>query len=320
MSTQLALVLGANGFIGSHVTVKLLEAGWRVRGFYRRLDPLLLTRFGHNNNFEAIEGSVTDEQVLCRALKGVSSVLCFTTFSFPATAPRTLQYELQTTLTAMEMLLRLMQREGIPSLIFPSSGGTVYGDIGSRRALETDALQPLSSYGMGKAICEEMIRFYNRIHNLQHCILRISNVYGAPRIKRTLQGVIDVFLERLKAKQTLKVWGDLDIVRDYIFIDDLTDVIVKVLVAGKAPPQTMNVGSGIETTIREVIRTIEEVTTIKCEYEIENSNFSGIQHNVLDTSLLNNTYNWMPAYDLKAGIKKAWERKLKENETERIVR
>jgi UDP-glucose 4-epimerase len=313
------LVLGANGFIGSHVTARLLKDGWRVRAFYRRLDPLLIAGLRPYDNFEAVEGSVTDEQALGQALRGTNSVLCFTTFSFPATAPQSLHYELQTTLAAMELLLRLMQKEGVKNLIFPSSGGTVYGDIGSRRATEADVLQPMSSYGLGKAICEEMIRFYQRVHHLQPCILRISNVYGAPRIKRTLQGVIDVFLERLKANQPLKVWGATDIVRDYIFIDDVVEVIVKGLSSEVAHPQVINVGTGIETTIRDVILTIEEVTGLQCKYEIEATNFSGVRYNVLDTSLLKKTYHWMPAYDLKTGIRTAWMRKLNEDETQRTI-
>lgn len=308
-SQQPILILGATGFLGSHLTRKLLAEGMPVRALSRRFDRDEVERLGHGELLEIREASTFDEQALIDALDGVSIVVNLVTFSVPATAPGNLQGEITTTFQANNLLLSTMIKSGVKRLVFPSSGGTIYGEVANRPAIEDDPAIPLNSHGLGKLICEEMIRFYHRVHGLDYLILRISNAYGAAGIRRVSQGVIDVFLEELRAGRPLNVWGSLDTVRDYIFIDDLIDVFLKLLRETSFGSRTLNVGSGKGTTLREAVDVMANVTGATPKLEFADDKFSGVSHSVLNTERLRTLIDWAPRYSIENGIRETWRRK-----------
>ena len=308
-SPQPILILGANGFLGSHLTRALLDQNQHVRAFSRRFDRDEIEKLGNAHLLEVHEASVFDEQALMKALTGASSVVNLLTFSVPSTAPGNLQGEITTTFQANNLLLSAMVSAGARKIVFPSSGGTIYGEVVGRAASEDDPAIPLNSHGLGKLICEEMIRFYHRVHGLEYLILRISNPYGASRIRRTSQGVIDVFLEGLQYGRPLNIWGSLDIVRDYIFIDDLIDVFLRLLRKDSLKSQILNVGSGSGTSLREVIDVMANVTGLTPQIQFADDKFAGVSNSVLDTGRLRDSANWFPRYDIENGIREAWRRK-----------
>ncbi|NOT63040.1 MAG: NAD-dependent epimerase/dehydratase family protein [Acidobacteria bacterium] len=303
------LVLGASGFIGSHLTKALLKSNYRVRAFSRRFDIAQKKELEKLGTLEVIEGSVFDEQALQQALTGISLVINLVTFSIPSTSPYSLQSELNTTLQSLNLLLSLMAKCQVKKLIFPSSGGTIYGNSEFRLVSERDRTAPLSSYGMGKLLCEEMIGFHHRTLGLDYLILRISNPYGAGRIRRVSQGVIDVFLEKVKAGQPLSIWASADTVRDYIFIDDLTDVTLRLIDLDISESVTLNIGSGIGTSLQDILLMINKVTGLETKHSYETRNVPGVPYNVLDIQRLQDLTGWKPTYDLESGIQEAWNRK-----------
>lgn len=306
---QPILVLGAGGFIGSHLTKSLLKAGWRVRAFSRRFDSKEVRKLGHSNRIQIHEGSVFDEGALTKAVEGVSTVVNLLSFSVPTTSPNLPEAELATTVQATNLVLSAMIKCGAQRLVFPSSGGTIYGEVGNRPATEKDPAAPLLSYGLGKLISEEMIHFYSRMYGLSYLILRISNAYGAARIRRVSQGVIDVFLEQVYAGQPLHVWGKLDTVRDYIFIDDLMDAFLKLLQTDHERSDTINVGSGTGSSLRQVLEAIEEVTGHAPTIHRAEEGAAGLAYNVLNNENLRSLIDWNPQFDLRAGIRETWNRK-----------
>jgi UDP-glucose 4-epimerase len=308
-STQPILILGANGFLGSHLTRALLDQGISIRAFSRRFDRLALAPLGRSGLLEIHEASVFDQPALSKALEGVSTVVNLLSFSVPSSAPGNLQGEITTTFQANNLLLSSMVHAGATRLVFPSSGGTIYGEIEDRAAREDDPAIPLNSHGLGKVICEEMIRFYNRVHGLEYLILRISNAYGARRIRRVSQGVIDVFLEDLLAGRPLNVWGSLEVVRDYIFVDDLMEVFVKLLRADSLGSQTLNVGSGKGTSLGDVIEVMAKVSGATPKLQFASDRFAGVNHSVLNTARLRTLIDWSPRYDIEKGIAETWRRK-----------
>lgn len=309
MSTQPILILGASGFLGSHLTRSLLGLGMPVRAFSRRFDREEVQRLGPSELLEVHEASVFDEPALMKALRDVSTVVNLLTFSVPNTSPTNLQGEISTTFQATNLLLSAMVKSGTKTLVFPSSGGTIYGDSGDRAASEDDPPAPLNSHGLGKLICEDMIHFYSRVHGLKHLILRISNPYGTARIRRRSQGVIDVFLEQIQAGQPLSIWGSLEVVRDYVFIDDLTDAFLKLLREDFSESQTLNVGSGNGTSLREALKVIAEVTGASPTLQFADDKFAGVTHSVLNTGRLRHLIDWAPRYGIEEGIRETWRRK-----------
>lgn len=304
-----ALVLGANGFLGRAARLQLLEAGWQVVGFDENWDVRPPTEAGADKALEVYEASVFDRDALRTAMKGADAVFCFLSFTIPATTPGFLQVELQTTLQALENILATMVEIGTHRIVFPSSGGTIYGDNGKRPARESDALRPLSSYGVGKLLSENMILFYARVHLITFTIMRISNAYGAPRLHRTSQGLIDVSLERLLRGETPALWGSADQVRDFVFIDDVMQAMLRLLDLKQPESLIVNVGTGVGSTLREVLSAIERVAGVAINWGHEHAYYAGIPYSVLDTGLVRSLTGWTPSYTLEEGIREAWRRK-----------
>lgn len=304
------LVLGASGFLGAHLTAALLNHGWRVRGLDRHWDRARWQPHAACGALEIHEASVFDEEELRRALDGVSIVFDFLSFSVPSTSPTFLGHELDTTLRAMDRLLAAMVHTGVPRIVYPSSGGTIYGEGVGRPARETDPTAPLSSYGMGKLLCEEMIRFYGRIHGLQYLIVRPANPYGTSWLSRKTQGVIDVFLERVLTGQPLQVWGNINNVRDYVFIDDLIEALLTLVRLEDSCSRVVNIGTGQGASLREVIQSIAGAVGREPEWSVNPGAYAGVSSCVLDISQLRALADWKPRYSLDQGIREAWQRKL----------
>ena len=181
---------------GPTPTRYLLKHRIRVRAFDVRLSPAEWEAPAGSGFLELQEASIFDKAALNAGLRGATAVVNCTSFSVPGTLPLFLGNELKTTIAAMDVLLTALTEHKEAVLYYISSGGAVYGDTGEKPASESDPPRPASSYAMGKLLCEEMIRFYGRVHGLRHCILRVANVYGAVSIHRQSQGVANVFLEK----------------------------------------------------------------------------------------------------------------------------
>lgn len=309
-----ALVLGAGGAIGLGLSKHLSSNGWKVRAFSLEWDRDAAMTMSANPEIEQVEGSIFEKEILEQALEGITHVFNFVSLSVPGTSPAFAEIEVKQTLPALDTVLSAMVRSGVRNLVYPSSGGTIYGDTGGIPAHEGFPLQAISSYGAGKILAEELIRFYGRVHGLRYRIMRISNVYGYPVSRRVSQGVIDIFMNRLRNGQELEIWGAGDIIRDYLFIEDLFDAMSALLNLPDAQNLTVNVGSGQGVTINEIIQTLGEVIGREPVVQSRQSHYAGIPYNVLDCSLLESLTGWKPRYTLKSGIEKIWNNKAQGTE------
>jgi UDP-glucose 4-epimerase len=304
-----ALVLGASGFLGWAACQRLVGAGWQVVGLDNNWDVGLPAATGFGKALEIHEASVFDGDALRSAMKGAETVFCFVSFTNPATTPRSLRVELQTTLQALESILATMVEVGARRVVFPSSGGTIYGDTGKRPARESDVLRPLSSYGVGKLLSEHMIQFYADVHSIKFTIMRVSNAYGATRRHRTSQGFIDASLERVLQGGQPVLWGSAGHLRDFVFIDDAMEAMLRLLELKQPESLTVNVGTGVGSTLKEVLSVIAQVAGVAISPKHEHGFYAGVPHSVLDIGLLQSLTRWAPSYTLEEGIREAWRRK-----------
>lgn len=305
-----ALVLGASGAIGLGLSKHLSKQGWKVRAFALDWSNDTSVAISSDPGIEQIEGSIFEKEVLEKALEGITHVFNFISLSVPSTSPAFAEIEINQTLRGLDTILSAMARANVRNLVYPSSGGTIYGNTGGIPAREDFPLLALSSYGAGKILSEELIRFYSRVHGLQYKIMRISNIYGYPVSRRVSQGVIDIFLEKLRNEQYLEIWGPSDIVRDYLFIEDLFDAISALLELPDMQNLTVNVGSGQGVTLEQVIQLLAEVTGKTPIVNNKPSHYAGIPYNVLDCSLLGVLTGWKPQHTVKSGIEKLWNNKM----------
>ena len=203
-----------------------------------------------------------------------------------------------------------MRELGIPEVVYPSSGGTVYGNVEYGMAHETDILNPSTPYGVGKKMCEDILRFYAQF-GVSSTILRVGNVYGTPLARKTTQGVIDVFVQKAMKGDKATIWGDaLHNVRDYIFADDFSQAVAKISEYSANGVEIYNLSSGIGTTLEEIIKTINNYSSEQMNIiHVNNDATSSIRRIILDMSKFKSKTGWEPQYNIDRGIEETIRRK-----------
>lgn len=301
-------VIGGNGFIGYSVITELSKRGPHVK-------CLDINRPEDKFTFKNVEyciGDIWDKGFLKKSLNGVGLVMDFLSTSMPNTNDISLSNEIGNTLRYHDYLLSTMVECGVKKYIFPSSGGAIYGNKSSGFAYEYDVLKPTTPYGVGKKMAEDIIHYYSDKCELAACVLRIGNVYGSPRLRSKAQGAIDVFTQNALRGETITIWGNAkSAVRDYIYLEDVANAIADICQADFDDYRIYNVGSGIGTSLAQIIELIGKNigTELQCEYR--ETMPSGIGAIVLSNEKIITEIGWKPKVSLEEGIQKTIEIKKK---------
>jgi UDP-glucose 4-epimerase len=188
-------------------------------------------------------------------------------------------------------------------VVFTSSGGAIYGEC-KRPAGEDDEPQPLSPYAASKLAGEEYLATWNRLYGVGHVSCRLANVYG-PRQLPTLEGgVVAIFLDRLRDGHETEIFGDGNQTRDFVYVGD----VVRALSAAAADPGggVYNVGSGIETAVRELHRLCAEVAGVEREPRFGADRPGDLRHSVVDPSRAASELGWRAETTLAEGLGETW--------------
>lgn len=301
----LSLVLGAGGFLGGHMASWLARSGARARLFDLSVESIPAA-VRSASGIEVVHGNLLDDAVLRRALEGVDRVFHFVSATVPATSIDDVGLELRANVEPASRLLDAMREAGTGLVVFPSSGGTMYGDeVPAAGTPETAAASPRGTYGLGKRLIEEILQFRARSGGPHHLIVRIANAYGPTVHSHHRQGVINAFLERVRAGEPVRVWGDGSAVRDFVHADDLVAAIAA-LVAADVRDELFNLGTGEGVSVREVLALIGEVVGRPVEVDALPGAYTGVRRNLLDVTKLRARVGWRPRVTLREGIAHLW--------------
>jgi len=292
------LVLGGNGFIGSHVVDQLLNTGYSISVFDRGYEKY---RTPHNG-VKYFLGEFSNTPLLAEALEGVDTVIHLISTTVPSTSNLNPIADIQTNLVGTVNLLELMVSAKVRRIVFLSSGGTVYGLPKSIPISEYHPLNPICSYGVVKIAIEKYIKMFEYLYGIQAVILRPSNPYGPHQSHEGVQGVISTFLRKIISCEPITIWGDGSVIRDYLYISDLAELCS--LVINSDVNGVFNVGSGKGHSLNEIIKAIEKITNLKAIVEYQEARNFDVSEVVLDVNLAKDTFNWTPDTLLEAGIKK----------------
>lgn len=286
--------------LGYGVTVKLCESGWNVRAMG---NEVLEREDFFPRNVEYVCGDFFDDSFLASALEGVDKVFFFISTTFPSTSKDSLELEITRTLYGLDYLLRKMRDMKVHEIVYPSSGGTVYGNLQDGVAKEESVLRPITPYGVGKKMCEDILEYYTQF-GICATIIRVGNVYGAPMHRTRAQGVIDLFVQKALRGEHVDVWDDaLQSERDYIFYDDFSDAVARIADYKPAGVDIYNLGSGVGTSLAEIIRIININTKSELEVNmVREGSTSSIKRIVLDMSKFKEKTGWEPRYSIEDGI------------------
>lgn len=296
---DVSLVLGGTGFLGYNILLELSKRGKKIRSF--GIDtPTPGTEIG---DVEYIVGDVFNEHDLSEAMKDVKDVYCFISTSMPNSGSKNLENEIKFTLQSLDHVLTSMVNCGARRIVYPSSGGAIYGNQSLNNASESSPLLPSTTYGVGKQMCEDMLGFYHRLYGIDVSIFRIGNVYGSKQFRKVQQGVIDVFVQSALLGEEINIWGDASkAIRDYIFLDDAVEAIVSCVERDIKGYEVYNIGTGIGVSVSQIVNMIQNKVDAPLNIKFQPERSSGVNYIVLDCSKIEKTLNWKPQMDIDTGI------------------
>jgi UDP-glucose 4-epimerase len=260
------LVLGARGFIGSHL-VERLEA-------------------------RPFEGRLSDGIALASALRGCDTVIHAAANVDLAASHVAPEIELSTCVAPSIDMLRRAVSAGTKHIVFLSSGGAVYGER-QTPATEDSPLDPISSYGLAKLTIERYLLYFARHHGLQTAILRLGNVYGPGQRGSIVPALIDA------AERNTDIVLRGDTMRDYVHVND----VVRAVIAAQSANGVFNVGTGTGTKLSTLTRLIEELTGKKIRATTEPRRPYDVQMSVLLIDKAKRVLGWRPEIKLADGVR-----------------
>ena len=193
-------------------------------------------------------------------------------------------------------------REHGGKLVFSSTGGAIYGECDGPAA-EDHAREPVAPYGVSKLGAEEYIAAYNRLYGSSHVALRYGNVYGPRQDPHGEAGVVAIFMNALRDGKTPRIFGDGSQTRDYVYVGD---VVAASLAAAQQDGGVFNVGTGVETSVRDLYDRVQRASGITREAELAPARPGELQRSVLDASLAERELGWKPGRSLDDGLAQTW--------------
>ena len=294
------LVLGGGGFMGAHLCAALIDAGYPVRAFDRPVvDALAAERA--QGPVEWVYGDFVNQSDIANAVSGCGVVYHLISTTLPKTSNDNPVYDVQTNLGGTLALLEAARSEKVRKIIFVSSGGTVYGvpkEIPIRESHPTD---PICSYGIIKLAIEKYLHLYHRLYGLDYLVLRIANPYGDGQRPDAAQGAVAVFLHRALTGQPIEVWGNGNVVRDYLYIGDVTEALMRAL-DYRGDCKIMNIGGTRGYSVNELLKTMEEVFGRGIERKYLPARAFDVPVNVLDSTRARELLAWQPLVSLRDGL------------------
>lgn len=300
MSAALAgkrcLVLGAGGFIGINLAAGLACAGAHVRGFGRR--PRLANA---HLPLDWIDAEFAETSAHQAALADVTHVFHLLGGSNPGANNADPAREIEASVAPSLAWFNACADAGIEKLVFASSGGTVYGSPDVVPIPEDAPTRPVSVYGTGKRTIEMFLENFARYRELDAAILRIANPYGPWQAPDRGQGFIARAMRCAVAGETLELWGDGGVVRDFVYIDDVVAALVAVATQGP-PGRAYNIGSGIGRSLEDVIAAVAEASGRELQVHRKAGRASDVPINVLDCSRALQELGWQPRVPWREGL------------------
>src|SRR5512136_1677570 len=251
------LITGAAGFLGSHLANQLAREGHQVRGLddlstgdSRLLDP----------DVHFTRGDVNDRPKLWTLLQEVD---CVYHLAARISVPESILYPREyntSNVGGTVSLMEAMRDVGIRRVVLASSGA-IYGDQDIQPLTEGQTPRPRSPYAVSKLAAEYYVSTIGKLWGIETVSLRIFNAYGpGQHLPASHPPVIPYFLRQALHKGSLVVHSDGNQTRDYVYVDDVVSALVAASTAPNLDGQVINVGSGKQTSVRDLVKAVLEVT------------------------------------------------------------
>lgn len=299
-----ALVIGGNGFIGINLVDELLAAGHQVRVFDR-----YPSRYKQPDaRVEYVTGDFANHGEVEEAVRGTDWIFHLAYTTLPQSSNEDPVYDVRSNVIDTLQLLQCCVASAVKKVIFISSGGTIYGVPQTTPIKEEHPTEPICSYGISKLAIEKYLKLFHHLHGLEFVVARISNPYGEGQNPNAKQGAVGVFLGNVAQGKPITIWGDGEVVRDYLYIRDAAQALVRAAeYQPKADqPRVFNIGSGVGHTLNDIIAQIKAVVDVPVEVQYTPARALDVPANVLDITRAKQHLGWHPEVELTQGLRQTW--------------
>ena len=304
------VITGACGFIGSHLSDRLLSAGHEVVGidgfvpFYpREMKERNIASARQSPRFTLHETLIEAAGQLPSLLEGADAIYHLAAQAgVRASWGEDFRGYVDHNVLGTQKLLEAAVNARVPRLIYASSS-SVYGDVNELPLREAMALSPVSPYGVTKLAAEHLVHLYGKANDLSVSSLRFFTVYG-PRQRPDM--AFHRFLKAVRDGQAITLYGDGEQTRDFTFISDLVDVLQSSIIQAK-PGRVYNVGGGQRISVLKVLEVIGEVTGRAVRIDRQAGQKGDMRDTLADTALAAADLGFIPKTPLPAGLKAEWE-------------
>lgn len=301
------LLIGGAGFIGTRLAVRLSNCGY---------DITVCDRIGK----EAVSADILKLNYFCtdyfaetfsdEMIKAQDMIFLLISSVGPNSSMEKPEDCYGKDIVRMIELLDQMRRCEVKRLVFISSGGTIYGNQDVTAFSEDMATSPINHYGIMKLTQEKILMMYNELYDMRNIIFRLANPYGQGQRAASGIGAVTAFLGNIMNEKKIYIYGKGEVVRDYISIDDVTKII-KIFFDNESSNHydtpVFNIGTGVGTSIMQVVRVIESVTGKKADIEYKDARNIDVKRNVLDISKIRSVIGNYQCMPLLEGVKKYYE-------------
>lgn len=307
------MILGAAGFIGTNLTLKLIE---------NTNDNITLVDtnkkyFNHAiksnqiNRIRLIECNYDSDNDYENLLKGQDIVYHLVSTVVPTTSNQHIPQELEANVIFTAKILDACVKNSVKRVVFISSGGTVYGKEANCPLSEDTPLLPITSYGVQKMTIEKLLYLYNYMYGLDYRVARLSNPYGPYQRPNGVLGAATTFTYKALKNDEIVVYGDGSVVRDFIYIDDAINGIYNIA-NEEHDYKVFNLGSGYGTSIRKLLEIIQNTLNIELNITYREARKVDVPVNYLDISRYEMCHGKLYPTGLEEGILKTSQFMLNE--------
>ncbi len=305
LSEHSMLVTGACGFLGSRLIQALLKKEALVVGVdFSKKTPECFHKFTKNKSFRFIHGSFEKKSeevssILKAEKRGKTAVFHMAGLAHAGECEKDPVKAFESNVLLTFQVLEFCRQNKIEKFIFPSTG-LVYGDHLKRKAVEKDFLSPQNIYTATKLSAEVLIRSYSKSYGFSCIIARLGNIYGPGSHSDT---VVSTIINKVRHAGKIIV-HDLTPVRDFIYIDDVIEGFVRLLVSIESPEcYIVNLSTGAGTSILNLAKVASQIASVPINEVQANSDSEPSNSTlILNNSLLSKITGWKPRYTLSEGL------------------
>ncbi len=298
-----ALVTGGAGFIGSHIVDRLLADGHEV---------IVLDDFstGHRYNLPEnnaaltiVEGDISHSATVKECMSGIDWVFHKAAV---ASVPKTVNDPVGSSAVNYQGTLNLLEaarNNNVKRFVFASSAA-LYGDEPTLPKVETMCPVTLSPYAVDKLASEFACGMYTKLYGLETVCLRYFNVYGPKQDPSSpYSGVISIFTDKLKNKETPSIFGDGEQTRDFVFVSDVVEANMKAITAEDGVGEYYNIATGNKITLNVLLKNLCEIYGVDFKVNYGEVRQGDIKESyaVIDKAV--SKLKWKPAVELNQGLK-----------------